>query len=182
MLVTSVSCSGDPGTDTFPPHSQMFSRTVSPGSFWRSPPASSWERAAQCPEISVPAPLTLPWHLTAHSLLGPGRLRHAPLLLPHVGSAEGALLLSSELAPHPRGQSWAHTKLNSRLPEQSSHPSAGTAQAPFPPFSSCRRACCCLEASPAPQHQGKRVPAQTHPHTTGTSRDLIFEEAWLACH
>lgn len=68
MLVTSVSCSGDSGTDTLPPHSQMLSRTVvSPGLSWRSPPASSWERAAQCPEISVPAQLTLPWHLTVHT-------------------------------------------------------------------------------------------------------------------
>lgn len=64
MLVTS--CSGAPGTVTLPPRSQMLSETLSPGPSWRSPPASSWERAAQCPEISMPAPLTLPWHLTAH--------------------------------------------------------------------------------------------------------------------
>lgn len=109
MLVTSISCSGDPGIDTFPPHSQMLSRTVSPGPSWRSPPASSWEGAAQCPEISVPAPLTLPWHLThcAHSLLGPGRLRHAALLLPHVGSAEGAR--SAQSWPPTQEDSPGHT-------------------------------------------------------------------------
>lgn len=43
------------------------------------------------PEVSVPAPLALPWHLTVHTrvlaLVGSGI---PPLLLPHVGSAEGA--------------------------------------------------------------------------------------------
>lgn len=180
MLVTSVSCSGDPGTDTLPPHSQMLSRMVSPGLSWRSPPASSWERAAQCPEISVPAPLTLPWHLTVHThFLAPVGSACPPSPATRGLSRRGSLC--SELAP-PRGQSWAHTKLNSRLPEQSSHPSVGTARALAPPFCSCRHACCCLEALPAPQHRGKRAPAQTHPHATGTSGDLIPEEARLACH
>lgn len=138
MLVTSISCLGDPGTDTLPPHSQMLSRTVSPGPSWRSPPASLWERAAQCPEISVPAPLTLPWHLIVHThflaLAGSGM----PPFSCHTWAQQKGLTLLT----HPRGQSWAHTKLNSRLPEQSSHPSVGTAWALFPPFSSCRRACC----------------------------------------
>lgn len=52
-------------------------------------------------------------------------------------------------------QSWAHSKLDGRLPEQSSRPSVGTARALSPPLSSCRHACCCLEASPPPQ-----VPSQ----------------------
>lgn len=157
MLVTSISCSGDPGTDTLPPHSQMLSRMVSPGSSWKSP-ASSWERAAQCPEVSVPAPLTLPWHLTVHThilaLVGSGILPSpATRGLSRRGSP------CSELAPPPRGQSWVHSELKRCLPEQSSHPSAGTARALSPPLSSCRRPCCCSEASPRPQHRGKRVPA-----------------------
>lgn len=180
MLVTSISCSGDPGTDTLPPHSQMLSRMVSPGLSWRSPPASSWERAAQSPEISVPAPLTLPWHLTVHThFLAPVGSGMPPFSCHTWAQQKGLALLRAGPA---RGQSWAHTKLNSRLPEQSLHPSVSTARALAPPFCSCRRACCCLEALPAPQHRGKRAPAQTHPHTTGTSRDLISEEAWFACH
>lgn len=151
MLVTSISCSGDPGTDTLPPHSQMLSRTVSPGPSWRSPPASSWERAAQCSEISVPAPLTLPWHLMVHThflaLVGSGM----PPFSCHTQAQQKGLTMLT----HPRGQSWPHTKLNSCLPEQSSHPSVGTAWALSPPFSSCRRACCFLEASPALQLGGK---------------------------
>lgn len=134
MLVTSISCSGDPGTDTLPPHSQMLSRMVSPGSSWRSP-ASSWERAAQCPEVSVPAPLTLPWHLTVHThilaLVGSG----IPPFSCHTWAQQKGLTLL-RAAPPPRGQSWVHSKLKRCLPEQSSHPSAGTARAlalPFPP-------------------------------------------------
>lgn len=157
MLVTSISCSGDPGTDTLPPHSQMLSRMVSPGSSWRSP-ASSWERAAQCPEVSVPAPLTLPWHLTVHThilaLVGSG----IPPFSCHTWAQQKGLTLL-RAGPPPRGQSWVHSELKRCLPEQSSHPSAGTARALSPPLSSCRRPCCCSEASPRPQHRGKRVPA-----------------------
>lgn len=159
MLVTSTSCSGAPGTVALPPRSQMLSKTLSPGPSWKSPPASSWERAAQCPEISMPAPLTLPWHLTlCTDTSQPLGSQASPPLLPRMGSAEGA---------HP-AQGWMPTRRTHGVggstvlgtqragwPEQSSHPSIGTARALSPPLSSCRHACCCPEASPPPQ-----VPSQ----------------------
>lgn len=53
-------------------------------------------------------------------------------------------------------QSWAHSELDSRLPEQISCASVGTARALSPPLSSCRHACCCPEASPPPQAMSQK--------------------------
>lgn len=160
MLVTS--CSGAPGTVALPPRSQMLSKTLSPGPSWRSPTASSWERPAQCPDTSMPAPLTLPWHLTLHRCIwAPAGSRRPP----HSPAARGLSRRGSPCsrpATHQRGptgwvgaESWARSKLDGHLPEQSSHPRTGTARALSSPPSSCRHACCCPEASPPP-----RVPSQ----------------------
>lgn len=103
MLVTS--CSGAPGTVALPPRSQMLSKTLSPGPSWRSPTASSWERPAQCPDASMPAPLTLPWHLTLHRCIwAPAGSGVPPTLLLPVGSAEGARPAPDQ--PPTRGDPW----------------------------------------------------------------------------
>jgi len=178
MLVTSTSCSGAPRTVTLPPHSQMLFKTLSPGPSWRSSPASSWERAAQCRDLHAST--------TQPTLASDCAQKHpdpsgigCPPLLPPVSSAEGLALLRAGCplkGTHGVGgttQSWAHRSWTAACLSKArvqALAQLGLCSLPSPPVDmpAAARRHRRLAGRPA-----GRVSAQTHPHAAGRSRDLI---------